>query len=128
MERCALKRENGNLLVKEGNHAAAKEMYCKALEDVKVLFSDPSVKLSRAKVIEVLQMEAAAKINKAFCLLKLGDARGCIQSAQEVVFGPSSMLPRLSCSIDKYVDEVQPKLLDKAKLRMIQGYIALENF
>ena len=37
------------------------------------------------QVVEIIQLEAAAKVNKALCFLKLGDPRGCIEAAREVV-------------------------------------------
>jgi len=129
MERCAQRRAEGNALVSNADYEAAKAMYDKALQDVDTLYSDPKVNLSQEKVVEIIQLEAAAKVNKALCLLKLGDPRGCIEAAREVASGPSPVPTRVRSCIDgSYSDQIRPNLLDKATLRMIQGHVALQDF
>ena len=81
------------------------------------------------QVIEVLRLEAPAKLNRALCLLKLGDPHACIQVAQEVglsciniaadlssnldtqvAFGPASLPSRVSGLITSYLEHIPQNL------------------
>jgi len=114
--------------VKQQEYSGALELYELALQDIRVFFVDPSVVLLENKIVQMLQLEAAVKLNKALCLLKLGDPHACIQTAKEVEFGPASLPSRISDYVSTYLKFIPQNLKDKAKLRLVQGYVALQDF
>eukprot|EP00656_Telonema_subtile_P009416 TRINITY_DN1441_c0_g1_i16.p1 TRINITY_DN1441_c0_g1~~TRINITY_DN1441_c0_g1_i16.p1 ORF type:complete len:350 (-),score=39.08 TRINITY_DN1441_c0_g1_i16:617-1666(-) len=116
MQRCIDKRTRGNAFVKQGHHQAAKELYEQALLDVDFLLTGSCVHLGSNEVVEVLHMKAAALSNKALCHLKLDDPRGCIAAAEQVAFGPRSLLPRVASSISGSFKEI-PKHLQVVRIQ-----------
>ena len=80
-----------------------------------------------SQIVQMLQLEAAVKLNKALCLLKLGDPHACIQTAKEVQendtlfyslmelklqveFGPASLPSRISDYVSTYLKLIPQNL------------------
>jgi len=129
MQKCEDKRTEGNVLVKQTKYAEVRERYKAALQDVNTLLGDPSVSLLKAKVIDVIKMWAATKLNTALCWVKEGEPGNCLQCAQEVLEG--AHLPNRIQKIVNYQEEAVPRgcpLWSKAMLRTAQAHRALQNY